>query len=329
MYETIKELCVAEMEMDGVLAGIVDPENEKGGKSDGFITTQSHGWAMENATIHLSSYFMTGYSTMQKPRVMLIHGTVEAMYEAEKESGSFTSVVGALQNLDASIVMNKRHYAFWKPYDHRDTLYRVDKGVDLNKYTPKGMRVDLDGEPAIGMGEIERKGGVKIPLIPYWAINEYYEENPRVRLHHWGTSEERSLLELMFHKSLYDRWLGKYRFMGFQMFTENWYRGADMLISPSLYGDPSRVHFEAMGCGCPVIDFDSSARWGDSYATMHARALDPIDMKECIARLYDQIRADKAKVRAEARAVAEQHYDIRRMAKQVVEILRKVQNEAT
>ncbi len=327
MYETLKELIIAENEIPGVIAGFVNPEKPKGGDSDGWISVMPHSWAVEQATIHVSSYFMTGYSTMQKPRVMLIHGTPEACYEAEKESGAFISVLGALQNLDASIVMNHRQHDFWKPFDHRDTLHYVDKGIDLTRFTPTGMRIELNGEPAVGIGEVERKGGVKLPLLPLWALNEYYKENEKMRLHYWGIGNERDIMDIIVNKSNFDRFLGKYRLLGWQSFPENWYRGLDMVISPSMYGDPSRVNFESMACGCPVIDWDSSARWNDTFANMHARALDPIDMKECVAKLYDKIRADKAKVRAETRAIAEQHYDIRQTAKQIVSILRKVQDE--
>lgn len=259
--------------------------------------------------------------------INLVGNTPEACYEGEKDSGSFSSVIGGLQTLDASIVMNKRQHGFWKPYDHRDTLHYVDKGIDLLRYTPKGMRCEADGKPAVGIGEVERRGGVKLPLTPYWALNMYYDKNPEMRLHHWGISEEKTILDIIVHKSLFDRWLGRYHFLGLQMYPENWYRAMDMLISPSMYGDPSRVHFEAMACGCPVIDWDSSARFGDSYATIHAKAFDPRDMAECVEKLWDRIRVDKVKVRTEARKTAEEHYDVKRMAKQVVEILRKVQNE--
>lgn len=329
MYETVKELVLEENKMDGVLAGIIHPADPKGGKTDGFITTQSHGWANENATIHCSHYFMSGYSTMQRPRVMVVHGTPEACYEAEKEGGSYSSVVLGIQNLDAAIVFNKRHYAYWKPYDARGVLHNITKGIDLTRYKPQGMRIDLDGKPAIGIGEVQRRGGVKLPLIPYWAMNEYFKTNEEAKLHHWGVGEgyERATLELLMHKSGFDRWLGKYGLRGFQMYPENWYRGSDMLISPSLYGDPSRVHFEAMACGCPVIDWDSSSRFGDSHATMHADSLDPYSMKECIEKVYDRLRANPRKVKQETRQIAEKYYDIRNMASQFVEILRKVQSE--
>lgn len=329
MYETVKELIMEETKIEGVLAGLVNPEDEKGGKSDGWITTQSHGWATENATIHVSHYFMSGYSTMQRPRVMLVHGTPEACYEAEKDGGSFSSVTLGLENLDASVVMNKRQFEYWKPFDRHGTLHYIDKGVDLTKYRPKGMRIDLDGAPAVGMGEIQRIGGVKLALTAYWAINEYYKINPKVRLHQWGVADnyERHVAEMIFHKTGFDVWLGKYGLRGFQMFPENWYRACSMLISPSLYGDPSRVHFEAMACGCPVIDWDTAVRFGDSHANVHAKAFDPQSMAECIATLYDRMRTNPHKVRTETRQIAETYYDIRRTAIQLVEILREVQSK--
>jgi glycosyltransferase involved in cell wall biosynthesis len=329
MFETVKELTCAINEIPGAYAGIVDPNDPAGGKADGFITTQSHAWAIDQATIHCSSYFMTGYACEQRPRVQLIHGTPEACYEGEKDSGSFSAVVGGLENLDGSIVFNKRQYEFWKTFDQRGVLHCVPKGIDLDRFKPNGKRVAVKGSPIIGMGEIMRGGGVKVPLIPYWAINEYYKTNEKVKLYHWGVDSgpEKCIMEMMMYKARYDKFIGEYKLRGFQEFPEDWMRAVDMVLSPSLYGDPSRVNCEAMACGCPVLDFDSSFRYDDSHAYMHARSLDAISMAECIAKIYDRIRANKEAVRNECRQIAEQHYDIRETAQQVVAILRKVQSE--
>jgi len=327
MYETVKELCIAEMEIPGVIAGIVDPNDKVGGKADGFITTQSQDWAIDQATIHCSSYFMNGYACEQRPRVMFIHGTPEACYEAEAESGAFSAVVGGIENLDATIVFSNRQSTFWKQFDQRGTHYNVPKGVDIDRFNPKGKRHATFGEPKIGMGEVQRGGGVKLPILPYWAINEYYKQNEKVRLYHWGVGDEKPILEMMLYKARFDKFLGDHRLRGFQDFPEDWYRAVDMTISPSLYGDPSRVNLESMATGCPCIDFDSSSRYNDSHAFMHADALDPISLSEAIAKTYDRVRANKEAVRNECRQIAEQYYDIRKTAAQVVEILRKVQNE--
>jgi glycosyltransferase involved in cell wall biosynthesis len=327
MYETVKELAVAMMNIPGVLVGIVDPNDTKGGKSDGFITTQGHSWAIDQATIHCSSYFMTGYACEQRPRVQFMHGTPEACYDGEKESGSFSACIGGLENLDGSIVFNKRQYAFWKNFDQRNTLHCVPKGIDLNRFNPQGKFHTVTGSPTIGIGEILRS--IKVPLVPYWAINEYYKTNEKVRLYHWGVDSgiERPTMEMMMYKARYDKFLGDHRLRGFQDFPEDWMRAVDMILSPSLYGDPSRVACEAMACGCPVLDFDSSFRYDDSHAYMHARSLDAVSMAECIAKIYDRVRVNKAKVRAECREIAEQHYDIQETARQVVAILRKTQSE--
>jgi len=132
----------------------------------------------------------------------------------------------------------------------------------------------------------------------------------------------------MMYKARFDKFMGDNRLRGFQEFPEDWMRTVDMILSPSLYGDPSRVGLESMACGTPVIDFDSSFRYADSHAYTHARSLDAVDMAECIAKVYDLVRANKEAVRAECRLIAEQHYNIRETAKQVVAILRKTQAEA-
>jgi hypothetical protein len=254
----------------------------------------------------------------------LVGNTPEACWQAEKESGSFTASVQGVQDYDAAICMAKRHLHFWREFDHKGILHMVDKGIDLERFTPKGMRIDCDGEPSIGMGEIMRDA-VKSPLIPYWAVNEYHRQNHHARLHHWGVDKEREVLEMMIHKAGFDRFLGiRGGIHGRQLFPEQWYRGCKMMISPSMYGEPSRVQFEAQATGCPVVAWGSDP-YNDSYANMFADPFDQHDMANCLAKLYDQIRANPLKVRQETRMIAEQHFDMKRMAKQVVEILRKVQ----
>jgi glycosyltransferase involved in cell wall biosynthesis len=327
MYETVKELVWALNHIPGVMAGVVDPNDPAGGKADGYITTQSHTWAHDQATIHCSSYFMSGYALEQRPRVQFIHGTPEACYDGEKESGSFSAVIGGLENLDGSVVFNKRQASFWSQFDQRGTLYCVPKGIDLDRFKPQGKKVAVKGSPAIGMGEILRS--IKVPLVPYWAINEYYKTNEKVRLYHWGVDggPERSIMEMMMYKGRFDKFMGDHRLRGVQEYPEDWMRAVDMVLSPSLYGDPSRVACEAMACGCPVINFDSSSRYGDSHSYMHADALDAISMAECIAKVYDKVRANRDAVRQECRQIAEQHYDINTTAAEVAAVLRKVQAE--
>lgn len=329
MYETVKELIMEEMHIPGVLPGLINPDDEHGGKTDGYLTTNSHGWAWENATVHCSHYFMTGYACLQRPRVFFMHGTPEACYEAESTGGAFTACLQGLQNYEAAICLSRRHYALWKEFDQRGTLNVVDKGIDLQRYTPKGAYIDLDGEPKIGVGEVMRGGGVKGPIMPYWAASIYHRQNPKMRLHHWGVDAEMKLIEAAVHKSGWDRFLGKHGVRGTQLYPENWYRGCypGMMLSSVIFGEPSRVQFEAQACGTPVIAWGSNP-FGDSFANAFAKPFDPKDMAECIARLYDQIRADPAKIRKETRMIAEQHFDIKRMAVQVVDVLRRVQNES-
>jgi glycosyltransferase involved in cell wall biosynthesis len=130
---------------------------------------------------------------------------------------------------------------------------------------------------------------------------------------------------MMILKAGFDRFLGiRGGLHGRQLFPEQWYRGVHEMICPSIYGEPSRVQFEAQACGCPVVTWGSDP-YGDSYANLFAKPFDVADLAECLAKLYDQIRANPLKVHEETRMIAEQHFDMKRMAAQVVAILRKVQ----
>ena len=96
-----------------------------------------------------------------------------------------------------------------------------------------------------------------------------------------------------------------------------------MLISPVTTGEPSRVQKEALACGTPTITWDSNP-YPDNFGFYKAKSFNWNDMAECIAKLWDDIQKDPQGVRAKARQIAENHYDMRIMAGKVVKILEDV-----
>lgn len=329
MYETVKELILAENKIPGVMAGLVNPESEKGGESDGWITSQSHGWAYETADVNVIHWYISGYGGRLKPAVFMIHGTPEACLQAEPKSGSFTAALNNIPKYDATIVMSRRHEAFWKKYDATGSkIYYVPKGIDLTRWTPKGMYMELDGAPKIVYGEVWRGVGIKTPHLLYHALDEYYKRNDEMRFHQFGTDDSwMKVLNRIVIQGGFTKWMGKYFLAGRQLFPDSWYRGGDMTISLVIAGEPSRVQKEALACGCPTITWDTNP-YPDNFGFYQAKAFDEMNLADTIDRLWSDIQSDPMGVKEKARRIAENHYDMTIMAGQVVDILRTVVDRA-
>jgi len=80
-------------------------------------------------------------------------------------------------------------------------------------------------------------------------------------------------------------------------------------------------------CGCPVVAWDSDP-FKDNHPYKYARAFDTHDLADKIMQAYGALLDDPVKVHAECRKIAEDNFDVRKEAKDVVAILRKVSNES-
>ncbi|GAH69477.1 unnamed protein product, partial [marine sediment metagenome] len=93
--------------------------------------------------------------------------------------------------------------------------------------------------------------------------------------------------------------------------------------SPSIYGDVTRVHQEAMGCGCPVVCWDTDP-FQESHPYKYAKAFDTADMGQKIMDTYSDVLDDREGVARQCRSLAERYFDINFEAQQIVSILRDV-----
>ena len=333
LYETVKDLIKYENRIPGVLAGMVTPDKPEGGEQDQTfsppLVTQSHAWAIKIANIHMIHYRSAWGSEMLKPRVFMAHGTIEACVESEmsdygEKGRSFTSSIDRITNCDATIVFSKRAEYYWKQFDRTNKIHRVTKGIDLERFKPIGMGVDLMGEPAIGYAEVWR--GIKHPLHTIYGVYEYFKKNPKARFQPIGASQNWRLWHKLLLLGNFNQMLDKHE-MGMSMSNlENWLRGFDMLISPVREGEPSRVHQEALACGTPVISWDTNP-FKDAIAFEYAKYCNPSSLATKIEKLWNRIQDDKSKIKQEARKIAEENYDAQTMALEVVDICRKVLNE--
>jgi len=327
MYETTKEIVQYENRMDGVIAGIVDPDDQQGGKKDlstvPQIITQSHDWAYRDANIHFIHATMTGLTHRIKPLVFCIHGSPEACLWSELEpfdkGFSMTSGFQFIEKAEAVIVFMKRHKWMWDKFSEK--IRFIQKGVDLERFTPKGMKMRFSGKPNILYGDVWRT--IKDPFLTFLALDEYWKMNNNVKFYPWALGDKARMWELCAAKGNWLKFLGEYLMSGAQAYPEQWYRGGDMLISPVITGEPSRVTLEALACGCPVVTWDCDS-FGDTQSFKKARPFDPRDMASKIAELWEEIQADPKGIKERARRIAEENYSIKRTAEEVVRIAREV-----
>lgn len=335
LYETVKDLVVAENKLPGVLAGLVDPEKPEGGQYDPDtgdgkgIYSQNHEWAMKVANLHMVHYKELAESKALKPKIFVTHGTVEAclwseMSEQGEAGRSLTSSLDRILNCDATITLSKRAHFYWKRFSQRDNVFHVHKGIDLERFTPRGMKVDLSGKPKIGYGEVWR--GIKHPLDVLYAVAEYYERNKEAKFHPYGAGGNWRIWHKIFLLGNFHQMLGEHE-MGMAIKNpEHWYRAFDMMISPVQQGEPSRAFKEALACGCPTIGWNSNPFPEDNHAFRKAKYCNPFDMADKIESLWSEIERCPETARLKARRIAERYYSADKMAEEVVKIARKVVN---
>lgn len=264
MYETVRELVMAENKIEGVLAGmceVPDPSASKqlvakaaeGGRPDTMhptFRTQDWGWALKFCDIHVIHTSQLKQVGELKPKAFFLHGTPEACLENDLQPKidlkSYESAMGYIGKCEATIVTSERAKYLWQPYDHTgQRIHKVDKGVDLEWWQRTSTKQDLEGKPSVLYGEIWR--GIKHPLHTMFAVNSIYQKNPDIRLNVWGCNIKRSFWEKVSEEGGFDKFLGR-GIRSIIDWPEHYYTRGDVLVSPGLYGDVSRVHQEAMAC---------------------------------------------------------------------------------
>lgn len=338
MYETVRELVMAENKIEGVLAGMCEvpaPNASKqvikaaaeGGKVDALHTTfrtQDWGWAMKYCDIHVIHTSQLKQVGELKPKAFFLHGTPEACLENDLQPKvdlkSYESAIGYVGKCEATIVTSERAKFLWQPYDYSGTrIHKVNKGVDLEWWQRTSTKQDLDGAPSVLYGEIWR--GIKHPMHTLFAVNLIYEENPEVRLNAWGCNIKKGFWEKMVEEGQFNKFFGR-GIRGIVDWPEHYYTRGDVLVSPGLYGDVSRVQQEAMACGCPVVGWDTDP-WKETHPYKYARAYDCRDLADKILEAWNDVQDDPEGVQKRCREMAERYFDVNVEAKQVVGILRK------
>jgi glycosyltransferase involved in cell wall biosynthesis len=340
MYETTRELIMAENRIEGVLAGFCETpgigaskqrikQSAEGGRVDSMhpeFRSQDWGWAMKFADIHMIHSTRLNNIGELKPRAFFVHGTVESSIQGElhpnDRAASFSSAGGYITRSDATFVTNERSRKFWGQFDYSgEKIHRVNKGIDLDWWQRTGTKQDLDGEPSVLYGEIWRD--IKHPLHLFYAVNEIYKENTDIRMNVWGCNMKQTFWRNTLKALRFDEFLGKRGIKGIVDYPEHYYARGDVLVSPGIYGNVTRVHQEAMACGCPTICWDTD-QFEESHPYRYARAFDLNDLAQRIMEVYGEVLDDREAVARRCRNLAEKYFDINLEAQQIVQVLRDV-----
>lgn len=333
MYETVKELVKYEKRIPGVLAGIVEPMDKpkcrNGGQIDPIdtdIITQSWNWAFQQANIHMVHFMQHPYIRRLKPRIFVMHGSIEACLYSELDPpkhkfSSLSTAIAMLNSCDASIAIHKRQYNMFKAFDYGNKLSYIRRGIDLERWCPDGAKMNLNGEPAITYGEIWRH--MKDPLVAMYGVYEFCKRHDKAKFHPFGCTYYVDTWNRMLQSSRFYEILGQHGIAGHQAFPEHWYRGADINISPVMNGEDSRAAVESLACGTPVIGWDTN-QYNDFVPTRKAKAFDWFDLADQIADLWSELQSDREGVRTKCVEYARENFDMRYTAELVVRICRQI-----
>lgn len=344
LYETVRELVNAEMKIEGVLPSIValPPPNAskaeqaryvQGGMVDAMhpeTRTQDWGYAMKYGTIHMIHYSFDTRLAKLKPKVCMMHGTLEAVVEsAMRENDDAKALLSAadwIYKFAATFVTSKRAKMFWDAFDPEGgkKVHLVNKGIDLDWWQRTETKQDLDGDPSVLYGEVWR--GIKHPVHLLYAMNILHERRPEAKLNTWGLNAKRDFWEHLIGAADWWKFIGRENLGGITDYPEHWYSRGDVLCSPVQAGDVSRVAQESMACGCPVVSWDTDP-YGDNHAYKVAKAFDVEDLADKIEQTADEVLDDREGVARKCRETAEKYFNIDDEAKSIVKVLRQVVSE--
>ncbi len=243
-----------------------------------------------------------------KHKVILLHGSPEYCVYSEiiENRWAWSIAVDAIRECELAISWTKRHADFWRQFasDPNKVKY-VHAGIDIKRWTPElPQTIKLLHHPAIVYIDMWRPM-IKTPLTLLTAIKKVHKEFPTARLHLFNCD---SVHQLFWQKFISKLNVASRLVENFKInpLAHPWhiYRAADIIVSPTTYGDISSVALEAMACGTPVVILE-----GDEHASMKCK--DTADsMAEAIIHLWMKMQKDEKKVRKKARKIITKNYNV-------------------
>jgi len=273
--------------------------------------------AMERDSVNILHTDIPPWFGRLPNRVFPTHGSPFYVFiEDYLKSDSSLAVSAYLADrCEMIICWNPRHETYWKELtDDPSKIVSIRGGVDLERYTPEGDKIEFKHHPSVGYCDAIRVG-IKQPFTLLFAAKKVAREISETRLQLVGVPPEK--------QGFWHYLIGRLKldvnveniFVGMHPKIATIYRGLDMLVHPVSGGVVSSTGAEALACGCPVVILE-----GDDWFVASEKCRDdPDDMARAIFRLWDRIQQDRAKVREESRKLAEEHYNIENTVKRMME----------
>jgi len=235
---------------------------------------------------------------LNKPDIMVIHGTVEfLMLEeifSEANKTPFNTHINLIKDCDASVAVNEHDYNIYKLYDPKDKLVLIHDAIDCERFTIEGHQYPYNHHPQILFCDSLRPN--KFPSHAIWTMAEVVKEIPSARLTIVGLD----LLGILTWRNLILRSPGQHlaaNIENIQLLTNDnpsYMRSADIVVNGNVSGIPSRTELEAMACGCHVVGYS------DSFTKWKCNPFDTKDMARKIIDCWNYIK-DNPNARQEAR----------------------------
>ena len=269
-------------------------------------------WAKDSADINVvDSHVPQIFNTLPN-RVFITHGApyhcvISEMYGKKHP---FATSILMVQQCELTITWNPHHAPIWEEFG--GNVKTIIGGVDLKKWVPDGPKVKFSSHPVVLVLDTPRDN--KLPTSILFAVMKARRKIPGLRLE-W----------LAIPPNMYNFWVSVATAIGIDTFShivdkavsnpDAFYRGADMVIHPVQGGSIGGVGCEALACGCSVIIYEGE---DEKIATAKCREYDPDDMARAIIDVWERTEADPKEIRKTNRAVAEEHYDIRRSVREML-----------
>lgn len=314
IYATVKDLIIAER-LQGIDARFVDYSVDANGKAyskvgyqDESIISMSPDWAYKHADIIVRHSMVTEpISRVGIPMIMAMHGRPE--YSFLLEHYGKTPVMKIMCNHEtdnkyhAYISFWKEHKLFWSTMMPDREIHYLPSVVDLEKFNPDGEKYNFgnkSGSPNILICDMWREDITPLnTIMAAVRFKERYCPTAKIQLFGLPPAGKGFISE-------FAERLNRHGIAGeansIVPFLDKVYRGVDILITP--HHIATRIIREALASGLPCV-----AGTGCMYTPYTADPRSPDIYAERINRCWEDLKADKQRLKLKAREIAEQNFN--------------------
>jgi len=322
LTRSIRELLEAELEL-GVDAGFCNYNKEEGGDEVELwrrtVQSKPWSWALDADANVMSAMPDPDIFQRLPHRIYFLHAIPFYcfMREAEGKGHSMSLNYAMLRACEAAICWSEYEAEYYRLLTDKP-VHAVTRGVDLEYWRPtKGQT--FRWRPAVVSMDVATRF-MKQPFTLLFAVKLAQRSIPRLKVNLFALDPPMQAVWDFLVAKLNMEIIVENMVLGMYPEPEAVYNGADILVSPTQWGLASRVAAEALACGCPTILLE-----GQDDKPASAKCFDsPQSMADAIINLWERIEADPKGERRKAREIAENSYNVRDTAEELMQIVREL-----